>query len=104
MVVVKNKKNNFKKKDIVKRIFKNIGISSLYSTIIINDLISILITNLILKKKIKIKNFGTFTLHTKNERTGRNPKSKVTYTITKRIIASFNSSNYLKFKINNVKE
>ena len=48
MVVLKN---NLKKSDIVKNIFDNIGIPSLYAKKIFNDTINILISNLILKKK-----------------------------------------------------
>jgi len=98
------KKNNLKKEDIVKNISANVGTSIFYTAKIVNDIIIILTDGLILKKKIKINNFGTFLLQNKNERLGRNPKNKNTFVISKRIIASFSASNYLKIKINNVRE
>ena len=98
------KKNNLKKEDIVKNISANVGTSIFYTAKIVNDIIIILTDGLILKKKIKISNFGNFLLQNKNERLGRNPKNKNTYVISKRIIASFSASNYLKIKINNVRE
>ena len=105
METKKNKRNNLKKEDIVKNISEKIGIPVLYSATIINDLIKILIIGLVKKKKIKIKNFGTFILQSKSKRLGRNPKNKKNiFVITKRIIASFSASSYLKLKINNAKE
>ena len=100
MVVPVNSRNNIKKEDIVKNIFSNTGISSIYSRIIVNDIIEILILNLSLNKTIKVKNFGIFKLHSKNKRTGRNPKNKKTYDINERIIATFRASKNLKIKIN----
>jgi len=101
MVALKNKKNNLKKKDIIKNIFDQTGISSLYSKRILNDTIEILINSLILERIIKIKNFGTFTLQHKDKRIGRNPKNKETHVISERIVALFAASNNLKIKINN---
>ena len=100
MVVANNKRDNLKKEDIVKNIFSNVGISSIYSKKIVNDIIEILILNLCFNKIIKVKNFGIFTLHTKNERIGRNPKNKKTYLINERIITTFRASKSLSLKIN----
>jgi len=99
MAIINKKKK--KKKNIIKSIFLNIGISSLYASKIVNDLISILISNLSLNKNLKIKNFGTFKLQKKNKRMGRNPKSKKSYEITERKIVSFNTAENLMKKINN---
>jgi nucleoid DNA-binding protein len=89
-----------KKKDIIKNVFLNVGISSSYSAKIINDLIYILITNLCIDGKIKIKNFGSFKVQSKNKRLGRNPKNKKEYDISARIIATFKAAEGLKLKIN----
>ena len=93
-------RNNTKKKDIVGNIFTNIGISSFYSTKIVNDFINILIFNLLSNKFLKIKNFGTFNLLKKNIRMGRNPKNKKNYEILERNIVSFKPSEKLKTKVN----
>ena len=93
-------KNNLKKSDIVKNILDDIGIPSLYAKKIFNDTINILISNLILKKKIKIKNFGTFSLSSKNKRLGRNPKNNETHIITERNVVSFSAASNLKNKVN----
>ena len=104
MVTAKNKKKNLTKEDIVKNISDKIGIPSFFTAKIVNDLLRILITALATKKTIKVKNFGTFKTKNKNERLGRNPKNNDVYVINKRIVATFNASNYLKIKINNAKK
>ena len=99
------KRNNTKKKDIVKNIFSNIGISHLYTSKIIDDLIKILIINLFLSKSLKIKNFGTFVLKRKYKRIGRNPMNQKSYEIAERNTVLFKSAETLKKVINkNVKK
>ena len=59
------RRDNIKKKDIVKNVNSNIGIPKVYASKILNDLIYILTNNLILNKLVKIKNFGTLILKKK---------------------------------------
>jgi nucleoid DNA-binding protein len=89
------------KKDISKKINLKIGLSALYVNKITDDLISIL-KDLIKIKKINIKNFGTFKTINKNERLGRNPKTKKTYLITARKSLSFITSKKFNDKIKNL--
>ena len=88
---------NINKKKISNKIFKKIGISNLYSDKITDDFINIL-KILIKKKKLNIKNFGTFKIIQKRERTGRNPKNGKVYKIKSRKVISFILSN----KLNNI--
>ena len=94
------RRDNIKKKDIVKNVNSNIGIPKVYASKILNDLIYILTNNLILNKIVKIKNFGTLILKKKNKRQGRNPKNLKTYEIIERNVVTFKISEYLKKKIN----
>ena len=104
MLMVKNSRNNLKKKNIVENIYSNIGISSVYSNKIVNDIIHILTSKLLLNNKLKIKNFGVFSLKKKNKRTGLNPQTKEKHNISERIVALFKASHSLKTRINkNVK-
>jgi|TARA_B110000285_G_C14988125_1_gene544888 integration host factor subunit alpha len=100
MTIGNNKETNLKKEDIAKNISKKVGISSLYSTTIINDIIKILQDNLKLRLKLKIKNFGVFVTQYKKKRLGRNPKNKQEHDISERIVVSFKTSDHLKRKIN----
>jgi integration host factor subunit alpha len=100
MATIKNKPENLKKIDIIKNISSNIGISSLYSAKILNDIINILISNLVFKKKIKFKNFGIFKLQPKKKRIGRNPKNNEMHEVSERVVVTFKASDHLKKKIN----
>ena len=68
---------NLTKKDLVNLIYMQIGFSKQISENLIDEFFS-LIDNSKLKKekKIKLSNFGTFTIRLKKARIGRNPKTK----------------------------
>ena len=100
--MLKIKKINLAKKDIVKEISLQIGLPNLYIGKITDDLINILKKN-IKFKKINIKNFGNFSVLNKSERIGRNPKNKKTYIITSRKSLSFSPSKTLIKKLINIK-
>lgn len=56
------------------------------------------------KRFVKISKFGTFLIHSKKERIGRNPKNKEEATISPRYSVSFRSSASLKACVNNQEE
>jgi integration host factor subunit alpha len=98
-------RDNTQKKNIVDNIFNKLGLPSTYTTKIVNDIITILISNIIKYKKFRIKNFGTFILREKKKRIGRNPKNKVVYEISERNVITFKPAESLKKKLNiNVKK
>ena len=92
---------NLTKKDISKKIYSKIGFSFEYIGEITDEVINIL-KELIKRKDLNIKNFGTFKLIKKKERLGRNPKSKEIYVINERKSLSFIASKNLKKKISNL--
>jgi|TARA_B110000914_G_C15334958_1_gene386495 nucleoid DNA-binding protein len=96
---MKTTRDNTNKKKIINNIFKQIGIPSNYAAKLVDDLISILISNIITKKKLKIKNFGSFSLNKKYKRTGRNPQNKTIYEILERNVVTFKSSKDLKKRL-----
>ena len=51
-------------------------------------------------KKVKIAKFGTFSLRKKNQRIGRNPKTKETVVISERNVVLFKPSKEFKEYIN----
>ena len=93
-----NKKVNFTKKDISKKIELKTGLSNLYINEIIDDLINIL-KNLAKENQLNVKNFGVFRIINKNERLGRNPKNKKIYKIKARKSLSFITSKKFNDKI-----
>ena len=66
----------------------------------LEDLFQILLKNIIYEKKVKISNFGTFTLREKKQRLGRNPKTKENKIISERNVILFKASKEFKEYIN----
>ena len=91
---------NFTRKDLSNKIYHKLGFSKNISSVIIDDFFELLILELIKSKKIKISSFGTFRILNKNERIGRNPKTKVEFKILARKIVSYKPSLLLKEKLN----
>ena len=67
---------NLTKKDIINSIYMQLGFSKKISENLLEDFLSIILHELIRKKKVKIAKFGTFELRHKKSRLGRNPKTK----------------------------
>ena len=92
---------NLTKKELINSIYMQIGFSKKISENLLEDVFQILLKNIIDKKKVKIAKFGTFVLRKKNERLGRNPKTKEEKIITERNVILFKPSKELKIYINN---
>ncbi len=92
-------KKNITKIEITKILSQRTGLSSLYSKKILNDLIQIIIKQ-VKDNNLILKNIGTFKIINKNERIGRNPKTKEQFLIKKRKSISFISSKNLEKIIN----
>ena len=91
---------NLTKKAIINAIYMQIGFSKKISENLFEDLLILLINNLKQNKKIKISNFGTFTLRNKKSRIGRNPLTREKKTISKRNVILFKPSKEFKSFIN----
>jgi len=94
-------KKNLTRKDITNRLHSRLGISRNLLGNILDDFFESLVTELIIKKKIKISSFGTFEVKNKKERIGRNPKNKIEFKISSRKIVKFKPSDIIKKKLNN---
>ena len=91
---------NFQKKNIAKILSDKTGYPLNYSKKLIDDLINSII-ELVNTNILNLKNFGTFRILKKKERTGRNPKSKEVFIISARKVLIFKTSRQLLLKINN---
>ena len=91
---------NLTKKEIVNSIYMQIGYSKKISENLLEDLLSLILNELILRKKVKIPRFGTFILRNKKSRIGRNPKTKEEKVISERNVILFKVSKELKDYIN----
>ena len=95
---------NLTKKEIINSIYMQIGFSKIISENLLDDIINIIINNLKKHKKIKISNFGTFTIRSKKSRVGRNPKTKEEKKISERNVVLFKPSKDFKKFINTKNE
>ena len=91
---------NLTKKDLVNLIYMQLGFSKQISENLIEDFLSIIISNIISEKKLKLSKFGTFTIRQKKSRIGRNPKTKETKIISRREVVLFKASKEFKDFIN----
>ena len=95
---------NLTKKDLTNSVYMQIGFSKNISETLIDEFFSLILTNLKKEKIIKLSNFGTFILRTKNSRVGRNPKTREKKEISKRNVVLFKPSkefkNFINLKIN----
>ena len=93
-------RNNLKKIDLSKELSNKIGFSTQLSKKIVDDLINILKSTILKKKILNLKGIGSFKLIYKNERMGRNPKTKKKYLISERNVVSYKASKNLALKVN----
>ena len=93
-------KKNENIKTLANIIYKNIGFSRIISENIVNDIFYIIMSGFKRNEKVKITSFGTFLKKRKNERIGRNPRTKEKKIISARNVVTFKASNFFKNKIN----
>ncbi len=88
-------KHQLKKINIINNLNKRSGFSSNFAKKLINDLIKIIIKN-IKSGNFNLKNVGSFKVIKKEQRMGRNPKTKEEFIISSRNSLSFISSINIK--------
>ena len=93
-------KKNFTRRDLTNKIYKNLGFSKNFSSSIVDNFFENLTLELIKSNKVKISSFGTFKVMNKNERIGRNPKTKVVAKIKSRKVVKFKPSLIIKKRLN----
>ena len=94
------KNNNLTKVDIIRELSKKTGFSFNFSKKLINNLVDILV-NQIKSGQLSLKNLGTFTIINKNQRIGRNPKTKEKFIIEKRKSIRFKPSQKINQELKN---
>jgi len=91
---------NLTKKDIVNLVYMQLGFSKQISESLIDEFFSLIISNLVKEKKIKISKFGTFSIRKKKSRIGRNPKTREEKQISERNVVLFKPSKEFKDLVN----
>ena len=95
---------NLTKKDIINSVYMQIGFSKKISEYLFDDMFNSIVENLIHHKKLKISNFGTFTIKNKKSRPGLNFKTKEKKIISERNVVLFKPSKEFKEFINSKNE
>ena len=85
--------------DLTEAVYRNIGLSRNESADLVEDVLEEMSACLESGEEVKLSSFGTFSVHAKRERVGRNPKTGVEATITPRRVLSFRPSHILKDRI-----
>ncbi len=80
---------NITRDEISEYINNKFGLSKKDCSDLVNDLLEEIISGLIIHNTFKIHNFGTFKIRKKNQRIGRNPKTKEDVIIASRNVISF---------------
>ena len=91
---------NLTKKDLVNSVYMQVGFSKQIAENLIEEFLTIIMSNLIKNKSVKISKFGTFFVQSKKSRIGRNPKTKEEKTISKRNVVIFKPSKEFKEFLN----
>ena len=91
-------KKTWTRNDIIEAISDNVGLSFSNSSVIIEEIFELIISELEQGKEVKISSFGTFSVRHKKQRIGRNPKTGLEASINARNVVTFSSSNILKLK------
>ena len=91
---------NLTKKDLVNLIYMQIGFSKQISENLIEDFFDVIVENLKNEKILKLSKFGTFSIRQKNNRIGRNPKTKEIKIISERNVVLFKPSKEFKNFVN----
>jgi integration host factor subunit alpha len=86
--------------DLSNSVYKQIGLSFQECNALVDAVIEEVSASLEKGDTVKISSFGTFTVHGKKQRMGRNPKTGVEVPITPRNVLSYNPSNLLKARVN----
>ena len=94
--------NNLTKVRIVEKLHNFIGLSRSECSEILEDFFKIILKSLKEKNSVKIANFGSFTVKSKSQRIGRNPKTKEEVMISARKVVKFKPSKSIINKINKV--
>ncbi|MCE2517389.1 MAG: integration host factor subunit alpha [Alphaproteobacteria bacterium] len=86
--------------DIAEAIYQKIGLSRNESAEIVATILEEMSKSLENGDKVKISSFGSFSVNSKNERIGRNPKTGQEVPITPRRVMTFRPSHILRDRVN----
>lgn len=88
------------KADIVERIYEKIGFSRKEAGDVVDSIFELMKQSLEEGENVKISGFGSFVVHDKHSRRGRNPQTGEAIIIRARRVLGFKASPILKGRVN----
>lgn len=85
--------------DLCEAVYQKVGLSRSESANLVESVIEEICKAAVRGESIKLSSFGTFSIRSKNERIGRNPKTGQEVPITPRRVMVFKPSNILKDRV-----
>ena len=86
--------------DLSEAVYQKVGLSRADSARMVEQVLSEICDTLVRGETVKLSGFGNFTVRSKGERVGRNPKTGVEAPIDPRKVMVFKASNQLKAHMN----
>ena len=86
--------------DLCEAVYQKVGLSRSESAELVESVLHEIADCLVTGETVKLSSFGTFTVRSKTERVGRNPKTGEEVPILPRRVLVFKPSNVLKQRIN----
>ena len=86
--------------DLTEAVYRNVGLSRNESAALVENILETVAERLELGETVKLSSFGTFTVRSKKQRIGRNPKTGEEVPIKPRRVLTFRPSHVLKDSIN----
>ena len=85
--------------DLCESVYQKVGLSRSESAALVESILEEICLAAVRGESIKLSSFGTFSVRSKNERVGRNPKTGEEVPITPRRVMVFKPSNILKDRV-----
>ena len=89
--------------DLTEAVYRNIGLSRNESSDLVEAVLEEICACLAAGEEVKLSSFGTFSVQSKRERVGRNPKTGIEAVISSRRVLSFRPSHILKDRVDGSK-
>lgn len=85
--------------DLSEAVFREVGLSRNESAELVESVLDHVSDALVAGESVKISSFGTFSVRSKNERIGRNPKTGEEVPIAPRRVLTFRPSHLMKDRV-----
>lgn len=86
--------------DLTEAVYREVGLSRKQSADLVEQVLDEMIDTLVQGETVKISSFGNFSVRSKRERIGRNPKTGEEVPILPRKVLVFKPSNVLRERVN----